>query len=423
LSLFNITLTPTLRGEIIAAQKKDEGMGHIRNRIQEGDPKVACFCEDAEGVLWFKDRLVVPSRTALKKKILDETHTLMYSIHPGSTKIYHDIRQQFWWTRMKRQTTCYVSECDTCRKVKADYMKPRGLLQPLSILDWKWDNNSMDFIVDLPLTAREYNLIWVIVDQLTKFAHFIPFWEQLHASLGTHLIHSSAYNPQMDGETERVNQILEDMLRACVMEYPGSWDKNLPWAKFSYNNSYQESLKMAPFKALYGRQCRTPLNWIEPGEKAIFGPDIVDAAKATVCQIQDNLKAAKPHQESYANKRRRPLQFEVGDHVYLKVSPMKGVKRFGVKGKLSPRYIGPFLVLEKYGKVAYKIELPPSSVGVHDIFHISLLKKCLKAPVDIVLPEVTPLKTDLTYPKHPIKILDQKSRFTRCKTIKLFKIQ
>jgi transposase InsO family protein len=129
------------------------------------------------------------------------------------------------------------------------------------------------------------------------------FWEQLHVSLGTHLIHSSVYHPQTDGQTERVNQILEDMLRACVMEYPGSWDKNLPWAEFSYNNNYQESLKMAPFETFNGRQCRTPLNWIEPGEKAIFGPDIIVEAEATVRRIQENLKVTMLCQESYANKR------------------------------------------------------------------------------------------------------------------------
>jgi hypothetical protein len=346
LSLFNITLTPTLRGEIIAAQKNDAGMAHIKRRIQEGDPKVACFHEYAEGTLWFKDRLVVPKKEALKKKILDEAHMSRYSIHPGSTKMYHDLRQQFWWTRMKRETTRYVLECDTCRKVKADYMKLGGLLQPLSVPNWKWDDISMDFIVSLPLNACKFNLIWVIVDQLNKFAHFTPvntnyniqkyaeiyvarvlclygvlkmiisdrgsqfiahFWEQLHASLGTHLIHSSVYHPQTDRQTKGVNQILEDVLRACVMEYPGSWDKNLLWAEFSYNNSYQESLKMAPFKALYGRQCRTLLNWIELGEKAIFGPDIIVEAEATVCRIQENLKVIKLHQESYADKRHQPL--------------------------------------------------------------------------------------------------------------------
>jgi hypothetical protein len=180
---------------------------------------------------------------------------------------------------------------------------------------------------------------------------------------------------------------------------------------------------MAPFEVLYGLQCRSPLNWIEPGEKVIFGPDLVDEAEATIHCIQNNLKVTKSHQESYANKRRRPLQFEVGDHVYLKVSPMKGMKRFGVKGKLSPHYIGPFPILGRCRTVAYKLQLPPSLAGVHDIFHVSQLKKCLKTPVDVVLSEVAPLELDLTYPEHPIKILDQKSHVTRQRTIKFYKIQ
>jgi hypothetical protein len=241
LSLFNITLTLTLRAEIIAAQKDDEGMGHINRRMREGDPKVACFREDAEGALWFKERLVVPRSEALKKKILDEAHTSRYSVHPGSTKMCHDLRQQFWWMTMKCEAALYISECDTCWNVKADYMKPGGLLQPLSIPEWKWDDISMDFIVGLPLTGRKFSSIWVIVDRLSKSAHLIPvhtrydvqryaeiyiahmlclhgvpkmimsdrssqfvtlFWEKLHASLETHLIHSSAYHPQMDGQTE-----------------------------------------------------------------------------------------------------------------------------------------------------------------------------------------------------------------------------
>jgi hypothetical protein len=172
------------------------------------------------------------------------------------------------------------------------------------------------------------------------------FWEQLHVSLGTHLIHSSAYHLQTDGQTEQVNQILEDMLRAYVMEHSGSWDNILPCAEFSYNKSYQESLKMTPFEALYGRRCHTPLNWTGPGEKVVFAPDLVEEAKATVSRIQENLRTARSRQESYANKRCQSLEFMVGDHVYLKVSSMRGMKRFRMKGKLAPHYIRPFPILD-----------------------------------------------------------------------------
>jgi hypothetical protein len=155
----------------------------------------------------------------------------------------------------------------------------------------------------------------------------------------------------------------------------------------------------------------------------IFGPNIIEEAEATVHHIQDNLKAIKPHQGTYTNKRHRPLEFKVGDHVYLRVSPMKGVKRFGVKEKLAPHYIRQFPILKKCGTVAYKLNLPPFSAGVHDIFHMSQLKKCLKAPMDIVLPKVTLVEADLSYPEHPIKILDKKDHATRHKTIKFFMIQ
>jgi hypothetical protein len=162
------------------------------------------------------------------------------------------------------------------------------------------------------------------------------FWEALHKSLGTMLLHSSAYHPQTSGQSERVNQILEDMLRACVLEFPQKWDECLPLAEFSYNNSYQESIKMAPFEALYGRQCRTPLNWSEPGERWFFRPDMVKEMEEKVQRIIHNLKEAQARQKSYADKRCQPLYFQVNDYVYLKVSPMKGVTCFSVKGKLAP---------------------------------------------------------------------------------------
>jgi hypothetical protein len=170
---YNLNLTPMQRGEIIVAQSIDTGVTHIKRRLTEGDPKVNYFCMDEIGTLWFKDHLVVPKNHGLRKKIFDEAHTSKYSIHPGSTKMYHDLKAQFWWTSMKCETACYVVECDMCRRVKADHMSSVGLLQPLSIPAWKWEDISMDFIVFLPLTSRKFNSIWVIINRLTKSAHFI----------------------------------------------------------------------------------------------------------------------------------------------------------------------------------------------------------------------------------------------------------
>jgi transposase InsO family protein len=201
--------------------------------------------------------------------------------------------------------------------------------------------------VHTTFTAKKYAEIYI--EQIIRLhgvpktiisdrgAQFIArFWEQLQTSLGTRLIRSSAYHPQTDGQTERVNQILEDMLRACFIQYGKSWDQCLPLAEFSYNNSFQSSLQMAPFEALYGRRCRTPLSWSQVGERKIFGPALVTEAEIKVKHIQTNLKAAQSRQKSYTDKRRKPLQFSVGEFVYLRVSPTRGVQHFSIKGKLAP---------------------------------------------------------------------------------------
>jgi hypothetical protein len=188
--------------------------------------------------------------------------------------------------------------------------------------------------------------------------------------MDTKLNFSSAYHPQIDGQTERVNQILEDMLRAYALKDNQSWDKCLPCAQFSYNSSYQESIKMTPFEFLYGRKCRTPLFWNEPGENQIFGPDILREAERQVQMVRENLKLAQSRQKSYADNRRE-LRFQVGDFVYLKVSPMRGLRRFKIRRKLAPRYIGPFKILEQRGEVAYQLEKPPQLLDVHDVFHVS----------------------------------------------------
>jgi hypothetical protein len=360
--------------------------------------------------------------------------------------MYQDLNKSFWWMRMKREIAKYVSECDTYQRVKADHLRPARNLQPLSIPEWKWETIYMDFIVGLPRTSHGYNSIWVIVDRLTKSAHFIPvsttyrvrqyaelcmshivryqgipktiifdrgsifvarFYEQLHECLGTHLIRSSAYHPQTDGQIERVNQIIKDMLRAYVLMDGPKWDKHHPLAKFSYNNSYQESTKMPPFEALYGRHCCTPLSSSESGERIIFGPDIVTEAEEKVKQIQANILVAQSRQKSYADKRHHPLEFDVGDHVYLLVSSMKGVRCFDIKGKLAPRYIGPYATIDKYGPLPYHVKLPSKLSGVHNVFHVSQLKSCLKPPADVVIEDTIPLEPDLTYKAYPTKIFDQ----------------
>jgi hypothetical protein len=180
---------------------------------------------------------------------------------------------------------------------------------------------------------------------------------------------------------------------------------------------------MAPFEALYGRRCRTPLSWSQTGERKIFGPDLVVEAEDKVKLIQDNLKAAQSRQKSYADIRRRPLQFHVGDFIYLRVSPIRGVQRFGVKGKLAPRYIGPFEILEICGPVAYRLQLPPQLAAIHNIFHVSQLRKCVKIPTEIIDSQAIEIEPDLTYTEYPIRILNTKERSTRRKTTKMYKIQ
>src|SRR5438034_3264923 len=213
------------------------------------------------------------------------------------------------------------------------------------------------------------------------------------------------------------------MLRACVISFAESWDECLPLAEFSYNNSYQKSLQMAPFEALYGRRCRSPLNWSELGERVTFGPDLVIEAEEKVRAIQAHLKTAQSHQRSYSDKRRRPIAFEVGRWAYLRVSPMKGVHRVGVKGKLAPCYIGPFQILQQCGPVAYQLDLPPHLSSTHDVFHVSQLKKCLRVPSEAVEIKAIQLESDLTYQEHPIKVLDQKECATRRRMIKSYKVQ
>jgi hypothetical protein len=281
----------TLEQDIRKGQLEDPKIQEIKEQIKED--KAPGFSVDDQGTLWYKKRICVPEIKEIRELILREAHDSAYSIHPGSTKMQHDLKSRYWWYGMKRAITKCVALCDNCQRVKAEHERPAGILQPLKIPEWKWEEISMDFIVGLPKTQSGYDSIWVIVDCLSKVAHFIrvkttykgsklavlfiarivclhgvpkkivsdrgtpltsKFWEKLHESMDTKLNFSSAYHAQTDGQTERVNQILEDMLRACALKDNQSWDKCLPYAEFSYNNSYQESIKIAAFEFLYGRK-------------------------------------------------------------------------------------------------------------------------------------------------------------------------
>ncbi|GJS28466.1 putative reverse transcriptase domain-containing protein [Tanacetum coccineum] len=224
-------------------------------------------------------------------------------------KMYHDMKKLYWWLNMKADIATYVNKCLTCAKVKVEYQKPSGLLS-------------------------------------------------LQKALGTRLDMSTMYHSQTDGQSERTIQTLEDMLRACVVDFGNGWNTHLPLVEFSYNSSYHTSIKAAPFEALYGHKCRSPICWTEVGNSQLTGPKIIHETTEKIIQIKNQIQATHDCQKSYADMRRKPLEFQVGDKVMLKVSPWKGVIHFGKWGNLNPRYIEPFKVLAKVGLVAYRLELP-----------------------------------------------------------------
>nr|GEZ03664.1 reverse transcriptase domain-containing protein [Tanacetum cinerariifolium] len=268
----------------------------------------------SNGIRYHDKRIWLPLHGGLRDLIMHELHKSKYSIHPGSTKMYQDLRKLNWWPNMKADIATYVSQCLTCTKVKVEHLKPSGLLQQPEIPEWKWENVTMDFVTGLPRTPSGYDSIWVIMDRLTKSAHFLPkkkidsieklaelylkeivckhgvpvsvisdkdslftlrFWVSLQKALGTQLDLSTTYHPKTDGQSERTIQTLEDMLQACVIDVGSSWDKHLPLVEFSYNNSYHASIKAAPFEALYGRKCRSPICWSEVGESQLTGPKLI----------------------------------------------------------------------------------------------------------------------------------------------------
>ena len=321
---------PSLLNRVLEAQKKDEKIVVIVSQI--GNGKEIEFIVNEDWVLYYKDRVCVPDDNDLRKVILEKAHSGSFVIHPCSTKMYQDLKMSFWWSKKKNRYIRICNQVFGLLKSKAEHQVPSGLLQSIIIPEWKWDRITMDFGVGLPLTGRKHDSIWVVVDRLTKSAHFLPvrtdysldklaelyikeivrlhgipisiisdqdqrftsrFWGKLQMTLGTRLKFSTEFHPQTDGQSERVIQIMEDMLRSCVIDYEGSRDRHISLVEFVYNNSFQSSIGMAPYEALYGRKCRTPLCWTELSEKKVIGPELIQETEEIVKIIRERLKVAK----------------------------------------------------------------------------------------------------------------------------------
>ncbi|GJV31644.1 putative reverse transcriptase domain-containing protein [Tanacetum coccineum] len=330
-----------------------------------------------DGTRCFGNHVWLLRYSGLRDLVMHESHKSKYSIHPGSDKMYQDLKLLYWWPNMKADIATYVSKCLTCAKVKAEHQKSFGLLQQPKIPVWKWERITMDFVSGLPRTPSGYDTIWVICAGMVymfrsfqiEIAIFTSnFWRSLQKALGTNLDMSTAYRPQTDGQSERTIQTLEDMLRDCVIDFGNSWDCHLPLVEFSYNNSYHTSIKAAPYEALYERKCRSP--------------------------IKNRLLTARSRQKSYADRRLKPLEFEVGDMIIARVGP-----------------------------VAYTLELPEELKGIHSTFHVSNLKKCL-AEGDVVVPmEEIQLDDKLHMIEEPVEIVDKEVKRLKQSRIPIVKVR
>ncbi|GJU78896.1 putative reverse transcriptase domain-containing protein [Tanacetum coccineum] len=373
----------------------------------------------ADGTLCLHSRSWIPCYGDLRSVIMHESRKSKYSIHPGSEKMYQDVKKLYRWPNMKADIATYVSKCLTCARVKAEHQRPSGLLVQPEIPEWKWDNITMDFITKLPRSSQGFDTIWDSGKTRDTCLDYLRSW----ISLGTDISMSTAYHPETDGQSERTIQTLEDMLRACVIDFGKGWVKHLPLAEFSYNNSYHASIKAAPYEALYGRKCRSPVCWAEVGEAQLTGPELIQETTEKIVLIKQRMQAAQDRQKSYADRKRKPMEFEVGDRVMLKVSPWKGVVRFGKRGKLNPRYVGPFKVLAKVGKVAYRLELPQELSRVHHTFHVSNLKKCY-ADEPLVMPlEGIHVDDKLQFVEEPVEIMEREIKRLKRSRIPLVKVR
>ncbi|GJY10220.1 putative reverse transcriptase domain-containing protein [Tanacetum coccineum] len=331
----------------------------------------------------------IPSIGDVRTIIMDEAYATRYFIHPRADKMYHDLRDIYLWPE---------------------------------IPEWKWDRITMNFIMKLPRSSSGYDMIWVIVDRLTKSSHFLAIQEYYKMKKLARL-YIDEIVARHGVPVERTIQTLEDMLKAYVLDFGGSWDTHLPLAEFSYNNSYHSSIRCATFEALYGRKCGSPILWDGIGESWLIRPELVQETTDKVVLIKEGLKSARDFQKSYADNRLKPLEFKDGDQVLLKVSPWKGVVRFGKKGKLAPRYVGPFEIIERIGLIAYRLRLPQELSSVHNTFHVSNLKKCLMdANLHVPLEKIKVDKT-LHFVEEQVEVMDREVKRSKRSKISIVKVR
>ncbi|GKC82477.1 hypothetical protein Tco_1138194 [Tanacetum coccineum] len=385
----------------------------------------------ADGTLCLDNRSWLPCYGDTRSLIMSESHKSKYSIHPGSDKIQGKTSKAIWFIGPTRSTRMEVGKdnnglhhqvTQNSNRIRYDLGHVDRLTKSAHFLPIK-ETDQMEKLAKLYLkevVSRHGVPVSIISDRDSRFTS--RFWQSLQKALGTQLDMSTAYHPQTDGQSKRTIQTLEDILRACMIDFGNGWDRHLPLVEFSYNNSYHMSIKAAPFEALYSRKCRSPVCWAEVGDAQLTEPEIIHETTEKIFKIRNRMQAARDRQKSYADKRRRPLELEVGDKVMLKVAPWKGVIRFRKRRKLNPYYIRPFQIIERIGPVAYHLELPQELSKVHNVFHIYNLKKCLSDDALVIPLEEIQLDDELNFIEEPVEIMDREVKQLKQSRIPIVKV-